>query len=108
MKVFASFVLFVLIVAIAPNAHAVKGDPWINDPPCPDLDCATQADNGGVAGGMISCIALEFCVDCGETPTGAKICVKAYRNAACKCRYGSKNGERTCQGEGACTYRGQR
>jgi len=107
MKVFASCLLFVLFVAITPNAHAAKGEPWTNDPPCPELNCVTQADNGGVAGGMSACTAYQYCVDCGEQADGKKVGVKAYRNAYCKCTYTTQNGVRSCAASGACTYKGQ-
>jgi hypothetical protein len=108
MKMFASILLFLVFVAIAPNAHAtIKDGPFNNDPPCPDLDrSVTQADNGGIAGGMSACTAYKYCVDCGEQPDGKSVCVKSYQNGYCKCGYITQAGKRYCSANGACTYKG--
>jgi hypothetical protein len=50
---------------------------------------------------LTACSAAEYCVDCGTTMTGARLCLRAYKDAWCKCTISAGG---ACTVQGACDY----
>lgn len=100
MRALVPTLLFVITVGFASDAFAFNQD-WGGQ----ENDWRVVADNRGVAGGMTSCTAHLYCTSCEESLDGRSFCVKAYRDAYCKCGYYTQGTTKYCISSGACLYR---
>ena len=89
----------VVVLCVTSDAKA-----FTNDFGLYENDWSVVSD-GGTAGGMTNCTARKYCTSCETTLSNQSVCIKAYRDAYCKCEYFYQGGVKLCISSGACLYR---